>query len=284
MSEIRGLSDTFMQNLIDGYLNAILEVVKSDMDLDLQIRANYINIYYKGNSLVKLSEVNPGRYKADSHEKFTGGAPIPDLTDEVSTANFIERIPSLKEKIIKHGKSSLELEYEQLIIRANNDERRSNSEYFIIDRQYVDPKGRFDLVGFHWKLPRHRGDIVPLCLMEIKFALNPDIGRLHEQLGRYYSAMSGDFEKIVTEFQDIFHQKLVLGLFDQPQDRLDAMTTLTINNDIQFMQFIIILVDYNPHSKFFERAKLHELPFKHQIKIFRTGFGLWESNLETING
>jgi hypothetical protein len=41
------------------------------------------------------------------------------------------------------------LEYKQLIIRANNDERRNNSEYSIIDRQYPDPKGRFDMVDYN---------------------------------------------------------------------------------------------------------------------------------------
>jgi len=280
MGKIRKLSNTFIDNLLEGHLKDVLEVVKADMDLDLQIRANYINIYYKGNSLLKLSEVDSGRYTAESHEKFTSGVPIPDLTDEASTANFLERIPSLKENITEHGKSSLELEYEQLIIRANNNEPRNNTEYFIVDRQYVDPKGRFDLVGFYWNLPRHRGDVVPLCLMEVKFALNPDIGELHSQLNTYYDAMKSDFKKMASEFQGILQQKLELRLFDQKDDRLDVMKTLTINDDINNAQFIVILIDYNPRSKFFERARLHELPFADQVKIFRTGFGLWQTNLD----
>jgi hypothetical protein len=39
-------------------------------------------------------------------------------------------------------------------------------------------------------------------------------------------------------------------------------------------------VDCNPYSTFFERANLGGLLFAEQIKIFRTGFGMWESQLE----
>jgi hypothetical protein len=40
----------------------------------------------------------------------------------------VNRIPLLKENIIRYGKSSLEIEYEQMIIRANNYEPRNNTE------------------------------------------------------------------------------------------------------------------------------------------------------------
>jgi hypothetical protein len=116
--------------------------------------------------------------------------------------------------------------------------------------------------------------------MEVKFALNPDIGDLHSQLNTYYDAMKSDFKEMASEFQGILQQKLELRLFDQNDDRLDAMKTLTINDDINNAQFIVILIDYNPRSKFFKRARLHELPFAGQVKIFRTGFGLWQTNLE----
>ncbi len=226
MNHTRKLSPSFMHNLEQGFLSGILKIVQGDPDLDLQIRANYLNVYYKGNSLLKLSEIDPTRYKAECHAKFTNGMPIPDLMDDASVHNFINRIPSLKENIIKHGQSSLEIEYEQLIIRANNDEHRNNSEYFIIDRQYADPRGRFDLVGIFWKRQgRKKGDVVPLCLMEVKFALNQDIGKLHDQLTRYYDAMKQDYAGITAEFEGIFKQKLDLGLFNQPLDRINALKT-----------------------------------------------------------
>ena len=283
MEKVRILSDTFMDNLLEGHLKDVLKTVKADMDLDLQIRSNYINIYYKGNSLLKLSESSPTLYRVSIHDKFTAGNTIPDLLDRDSTEYFIEQIPHLKTNIINHGRSSLEIEYEQLIIRANNEERRNNSEYFIIDRQYSDPRGRFDLVGIFWRRRgRKKGDVVPLCLMEVKFALNTEIARLHEQLGRYYQVMKQDFSAMAAEFEGIYKQKLDLGLFNQPQDRTAAMKTLTINPDLESAQFVIFLVDYNPHSSLFERAELDQLEFADQIKIFRGGFAMWEKALEGV--
>jgi hypothetical protein len=177
-----------MHNLKHGFLSGIAQRVKDDKDLDLQIRDNYLNIYYKGNSLLKLSEASHDRYRVDIHQKFLGGSPVPDLTCQDTAVVFLGRVPDLKENIIRFGSSSLELEYEQLIIRANNQERRNASEYFIVDRQYATGgKERFDLTGVFWdRNGRRRGQEVFPCLMEVKFALNTDIATVHQQLTRYY--------------------------------------------------------------------------------------------------
>jgi hypothetical protein len=273
-----------MQNLKSGLLRGILDAVIADPDLDLQIRDNYLNIYYKGNSLLKLSERDGDLYIPEIHEKFIQGLEIENLVDEQTTDKFLMQIPEIKENIIQHGKSSLEIEYEQLIIRANNDENRNNSDYFIIDRQYTTiERERFDLTGIFWDWKgRRKGQTVPLCLMEIKFALNTEIRNLDEQIGRYYKAIEKDFRGFVRENQNIFMQKIDLGLFNQPEDRVEAMKTLTISEDIMQAQFIIILVDYNPYSKLFELDRLKELSFQDQIKIFHSGFAMWEPNLKKI--
>ncbi len=135
---MRGLSKTFLYCLKSGFLSPLTDQVKRDHDLNLEIREGYINIYYKGNSLLRL--VDTGSlicYKAESHPKFLEGICIPLELTEDSISEFIKAIPYLKENIIRHDQGSLETEYEQMIIRANNYEQRNNTEYFIIDRQYA---------------------------------------------------------------------------------------------------------------------------------------------------
>ena len=122
--------------------------------------------------------------------------------------------------------------------------------------------------------------MVPLCLIEIKYALNPDIQNVHEQLSQYYQEIQRETESIVTETETVFKQKLELSLFKLPEERLEAMRTLTFSKDIKNFQFIILLVDYNPHSSHFDLNKLAVLPFASQIRVTRTGFALWESNLK----
>jgi hypothetical protein len=192
---MRKLSNPYLQNLQTGFLAALAQRVQEDKDLDLQIRDNYLNIYYKGNSLLRLDQLDSDRYRIDIHPKFQEGLDIPAyLVDELTTASFLRSVPALKENIIRQGQSSLEVEYEQLVIRANNLEARNNSEYFIVDRQYaVNEVGRFDLTGFFWsRQGRRAGQEVPLCFMELKFALNSDIRLVHKQLMRYYEAIKAD--------------------------------------------------------------------------------------------
>lgn len=277
---MRELSDNFIQILKHGLLSPLLDLVTGDKDLDLQIRAGYLNIYYKGNSLLKLTETPGNRYKVDIHPKFTGRGSIPALIDSESTATFITSVPHIKERIIEFGRTSLETEYEQLIIRANNQERRNNSEYFIVDRQYTVRRERFDLLGIKWARTRRRkGQTVEPCLMEIKFALNADISKVHRQLENYYNLIADDIEEITSDMESSFKQRLELGLYDQPTNRLEAMKTLRISQALEDFQFILILVDYNPNSRHLNLDKIAALSFADQIKIYYSGFAMWEQRL-----
>src|SRR5690349_4364955 len=113
---MRKISQTFLDCLKSGFLSEITEYVRRDHDLNLEIRDGYINIYYKGNSLLKLAEAGFHLYyKAEIHKKFLEGLSIsPDFT-KGSVPEFIKNIPLLKENISKYGQRSLELEYEQMI-------------------------------------------------------------------------------------------------------------------------------------------------------------------------
>lgn len=281
---MRKLSNEFLESLKTGFLACITDSVKRDTDLVLDIRDGYINIYYKGNSLLKLKRTGSNRYKAEIHEKFLIGVDINlDITPD-TVFQFINAIPLLKQNIIDLGKRSLEIEYEQLIVRANNNEPRNNSEYFIVDRQYAVAENRFDLTGIFWERGRRRKeDEVQICLMEIKFSLNSDIKEVHNQIKRYYKAVKPLAAKISVEMEEIFQQKLELGLYQQPESRLATMKSLKFSRDIDDFQFIVIFVDYNPNSKLLDLSKLATLPFADQIKVFYTGFAMWQQNVTLIN-
>lgn len=280
---MRKLSDSFLECLKTGFLCPIIETVRNDLDLNLDIRENYLNIYYKGNSLLQLSESSGGRYRAQIHPKFLTGITQPLIFTEETVPLFLQTIPQLKQNIVRFGKRSLEIEYEQLIIRANNLELHNNSEYFVVDRQYTVADGRFDLLGFFWATKgRKRYQEVPISLMEIKFALNSEIQNLHEQLERYYTAIKPQSAEIADELQTIFRQKLELGLYRQPQDRLAAMATLQFARSIEQFQFLIILVDYNHNSSLLSLQKLATLPYANQIRIFHTGFAMWQHKAKSL--
>jgi hypothetical protein len=270
-----------MACLTAGFLDGLRQVVALDSDLNLDIRENYLNVYFKGNSLLKLTQRGLDLYPIALHPKFSDGLDLPDvLEDAASTDRFLNAIPLIKRNIIRYGKRSLEIEYEQMIIRANNYEPRNNSEYFIVDRQYAVKEGRFDLTGLFWaRRGRRKHQVVPLCLFEVKFALNHDIAHIDQQLERYYKAIQPKATDIAAEVQGIFRQKLNLGLYRLPADRLAAMKTLRLSPDILTFQFVLLLVDYNPNSKSLNLARLNKLPFKSQVRILHTGFSMWQQRV-----
>jgi hypothetical protein len=60
------------------------------------------------------------------------------------------------------------------------------------------------------------------------------------------------------------------------------MKTLTFSRNIKDFQFIIIFVDYNPFSVLLDLESIMNLPFADQIKVFHTGFGMWDHNVSKI--
>lgn len=281
---MRGISESFLTCLKSGFLSEFTERVKRDRDLNLELRESYINVYFKGNALLKLTEVGAlPRYKVAIHKKFSEDLEIPLELTESNIHQFVTNIPFIKENIIKYGQRSIELEYEQMIIRANNYEPRNNTEYFIVDRQYTVKEGRFDLTGIHWGMRgRQKNRNASVCLMEIKFALNQDLQLVHEQLAKYYEPIKKNATDIAEEMEGVFRQKLELGLYNHPINRLNAMKTLTFSRDIKDFQFILILVDYNRNSRLLALGRIRKLPFADQIKIFYSGFGMWNHNVEPI--
>ena len=86
---MRRLSQTFMDCLTTGFLAGLQTCVAHDTDLNLEIRANYLNVYFKGNSLLKLTEVSPTRYRVEIHQLFTQGLDLPaELVDAASPLNL----------------------------------------------------------------------------------------------------------------------------------------------------------------------------------------------------
>lgn len=59
----RVLSDEFLASFMRDFRNLIKIVNASMGELDLAIRENYFNLYYKGNSLGNISPLRAGGYK-----------------------------------------------------------------------------------------------------------------------------------------------------------------------------------------------------------------------------
>ena len=195
------ISSEFIQELKSGYLKPLLDCVIYDTSLVLAIRMDYINIYYRGGSILKLTDNKDGSYSAEFDNNYfkyadsQKGFVLPECTiakpvsaEKNKIEEWIEIFPVLKNamnaKFKKHG--TLEKEFQQLVVRENNfiSKIAGKTDYFIADVETQtndkninnkDKDSRFDLIALKWP----RGDRKPrelqLAFIEMKYG-NDSLG------------------------------------------------------------------------------------------------------------
>src|SRR5882762_1688295 len=96
----RAITDTFLKALQSGCLAKLTERVRNDDTLMLALRGNYVNIYYRGGSILNISEQN-ARYSAWFDKNYAkDNAPVPTLPSisvDDDCASWVAALPSLKE-------------------------------------------------------------------------------------------------------------------------------------------------------------------------------------------
>lgn len=247
-----------MKTIIRSFNDGIPERVKSDFDfliervekengeLDLRLRNNYFNLYYKGNSLAKVNvkdcpyliEINKAFInvtKDDSKEaiaekkkevidEYRFGSPKTKgdyLVYSVDTKNlhaFLSK--SVINKLysrIKDCNFSEELVFEQLLIADN----RNRRDFIIIDRQIQGGalgQKRIDLLAL-----RHTGigNKFNFEIIEVKMGNNPELsGDVADQIQGYVQGMESHFDEFKACYEKTYSQMKTLGLlkavdFDQ---------------------------------------------------------------------
>jgi len=286
----RALSDEFMKKLKEGIYHPIVQRVQLDKDLDMEFRGTYLNIYYQGHSILNLKR--NGSITIDT--KFLRGveerAPSSFKTNEDVNA-YLESLPRIKDNVTycpseagDRSSKSRELEFEQLLIRANNLESRNNSEYIILDRQYVVNRGvdRWDLVALRWPIEKRGRPYQEgyLSIIEVKYAQNPDIQNIKSQVERYARYLEAHLPEICEDMKNILDQKLDLGLLAKTEGQIKRLRKLPIKPDITETEVIIYLIDYNQNSDLKKRAEKAGKPdFKGKVHVALGGLALWQSNL-----
>lgn len=198
---MRCLDAEFMDDLQQGCLAPILKRIKNDNTLMLAIRGGYINIYYRGGNLLRLSKAKRARrYEPffDSNYLISKNAGLQAwLKDNagalVSTADadrWVEKFGELKQEmdIFLTKKKKDEREFQQLIVRENNFSRLANeTEFFFTDIEYTSPRAdagdidasplagrgfRFDMLGVEWLASDRKHAMAGHCrpvIVEVKY-------------------------------------------------------------------------------------------------------------------
>lgn len=223
---MRALSQIFFNDLKQGFLKPLLERVISDRSLCLEIREDYLNIYYRGGNLLKLDRARAGYAASFCAKYFKGGVqpslPSPSICNPDDVAVWLTVFPTLKQAIDVFPKEPAEREVQQIIVRDNNFGAIARStDYYICDIEYASDHGRFDIVAVRWPSmsPERKNQLGRrLVLAEVKYgdgALEGDAG-LHSHVEDVNSHLAdpANLAALKAEMLQVFNQKQALGLID----------------------------------------------------------------------
>jgi hypothetical protein len=202
-------------------------------EYSLQLRENYFNIYYQGNSLAKVIPNKNGTYSARIHKEFLQldepdkilrklkqyssiNETSPYVTFRIHPGKLYHffqnnHLKALSSNIRKRGYGE-EITFEQVLITDNPPSER----FIIIDRQvgdHVNKKAQIDLLA----LRRDSADKpFHFLVIEVKLGRNPELHeKVGEQLNKYikHIKIKEHIKDYVACYKENYRQKKELGLF-----------------------------------------------------------------------
>jgi len=295
----RKLSNEFMRDLMAGALKPLFDEIKQDDSLDLQIRENYLNIYYRGGCLLKLTKdpANSGVYLPSFDSNYLHGIQttlsVCDCIDDNETVHgWASAIPELKRCMdrffYRHPKN--EREFAQNFVRENNRTKiiAPGPDYFICDVEYNftvhGAKGQFDAVAVRWdstSIARKKPRGLRLALIEFKFgdgALSGKAG-IEKHISDAEKFLAGrDQAGFREEMRIVFNQKRKLGYILNQKD-IESFSD-------EKPEYIFVLANHDPGSGVLKQVlgKIKE-PLAFDLKFARAGFfgsGLYAQNVLSL--
>jgi hypothetical protein len=316
---MRALSGEILENLKIGSLSRLTKAVKHDETLSLEIRNNYINVYYRGGSLFRIESKKEYSISFDkkylNHGIDCGFEPL-DVSKFQTLEDYIEGIALFKREMdlwfSVHRKQ--EREYQQVISRENNFSMVSNdTDYFICDIEYAKNESiqeddrvtksgsRFDMVGVKWlsnSLDRRNNKSVSLAIFELKYgdgAMTGSAGIIKhfKDLDDFMS--KGKHVELMDEAETQFNQKYYLGLIEITRSKKEnevegVYKKIEINRNIK-PEYILIFANHKSKStkllrELREATKAYpQLLDKVDIKIAQSsmiGYGLYANHMVDI--
>jgi len=226
----RNFSDKNFQRIKRDFSFLTKMIQNTNGEFDFAIRDNYFNIYYKGNSLIKVKPIRNDDYQISIHNKFFNGTEAENpkyyksINNEIETYRVVivskkQLHPFLQKKHLLKFASKIklvnngeEINFEQALITDN----LNRENWIIIDRQVTDKdlKGkRLDLLA----LQKVEDNKYKFIILEVKLGNNKELENdVAIQLATYVSHIDIHFDDYKNCYEKHYEQKKKLGLFTKP--------------------------------------------------------------------
>lgn len=291
----RGLSREFMKDLKEGLLQPILKQVRSDGTLLLQIRNEYISIYYRGGTLSEIHRQPEGSYKETFDAGYydtqspnrASGKETSFLKGEDDVGTLLKQLRDRKHAMdcFFGGHSAGEREVQQAIVRANNCFPIGRAtDYYFCDIEYKTTLGEFDMIGVCWpstsgdrkKCEGHRLVLAELKHGDSAIERTADLCKHVRDINSHLED-SEDLKKLKNEMVGVFNQQRELGLIDCGKD------LVSFGDETPLL--LILISDHDPAQPQL-RKQLDSLPESPHVEIsFATGsfmgYGIFNEGIRT---
>lgn len=248
----RGLSPAFLHELLSGRFAPIMVEAKG-LNLDIQIRDDYVDFYAHGRRVLQLTGGQTKRtYRVRTHWKYLVGIDMLrhqrtaeychfDASDE-SVGVCLAALPKIIQNALALAHS--EARIEEALIHCNAGRKAS---IHFIDRQIQVPEvqRRADLLGLS-----QTGGETRIVIAELKQGLDNRIQELIEQVDRYRSALASADGRLRADIADsyrtVLSQKRQLGLL---------LPTVGFDEDRPIVETLLILYGYKAKSRLLDRLR-----------------------------
>lgn len=256
---MRSINNRFVNDLKTGSLSYFLKQVKSNRDkLCLEIRDGYVNIYYKGGNLLKITQKRNGylfhfdaKYclnKDDdtNYEKLKDLKPslIQDYID-----NFELMMSEMDSWLEANPKKEREFQHQLLINNSN-----------IIDIEYATPRSKVTGENLNMRLDMLMVEGDKLIIVENKYGIgaisgNAGVSVHYEDICRLLNTPDV-YEELLQSVINITKAKYELGLFDKSVESIDKTKT----------EILFLFAEFNQNSKSLKN-EIKSMTVTHPYKV-----------------
>lgn len=222
----RYFNDKNFKRLCEDFKFLVDKIKDYKGELDIRLRDKYFNLYYKGNSLAKVT-FRPNDYEIAIHKKFSkeifkndGRFAIKDNDNSKNCFIYVKNnaLPQLFQKKyldklssnIKKVNHSEETTFEQMLITDNSD----RNDLIIIDRQVTETGmgGILDLLALRQK----KDNYFYFEVIEVKLGNNKELAQdVGQQLDRYICHIESNIEDWICSYKETYRQMKILKLFEK---------------------------------------------------------------------
>ena len=293
----RELDNEFVKELLEGTLKNCLDYVRKDDTLDLEIRENYINVYYRGGNVLKVNK-NKDNYQYEFDENYLNANSVisKDELDKLKIQsdwnNYSPKAKQVMDFYFFSIKRNDEKEFQQLVVRENNYSSIANgTDYFIIDIEYDNHKNaRFDIIAIEWPSETSKRKLSnnykpKLVIVEMKYgdgALSGIAGmKKHENDFLSFISNTTDLNEFKKEMLCLFKQKRELGLNPCLSNSNNSNEIIELADNVELT---FLIANHDPASRILteELSSLENLKASFIASNFM-GYGIYNHSVHKLS-